>query len=367
MDTTDVDITFDKEGVCNHCRGCQDLVSRFVWTEERTRKELPQLVEQIKKAGRGKEYDCVIGVSGGVDSTFVAYKVAKLGLRALAVHLDNGWDSALAVTNIQRTMDKLGLDLFTEVLDWDEFKDLQLAFLRASTPDSEVPTDHAILAVLLGEARKRGIGYIFFGGNVATESILPPSWSQGGRDWMYIDAVHKQYGTTPLRSFPHLSSLESVLLQTGWLGPQWIRLLDRTQYRRSEALKILEVELGWHYYGGKHHESVYTRFFQSYILPTKFNVDKRRAHMSSLINAGEMTREQALDEISEPSCPPDLLQQDKEFVMKKLGLSEKEFSAIMALPPKSIQDYPHFETSRTWRLMSAVYRSAGYMRRLGDR
>ena len=354
MDTTDVEIQFDGDGICNHCHAFAQMAPRFLWSEERSRRELPLLIERIRADGRRREYDCVIGVSGGVDSTYVAYAAAELKLRALPVHLDNGWDSALAVSNIKRTMDRLGFDLFTEVLDWDEFRDLQLAFLKASTPDSEVPTDHAILAVLLHQARQRGIKHIFFGGNFASEGILPKSWSQGGRDWTYIRGVHARFGTGPLRSFPHLSVPESILLQTGVLGPRWLRWLDYIQYNKTQAMDRLKSELGWEYYGGKHHESVYTRFFQSYILPVKFNIDKRKAHLSSLINAGELSRKQALKALEAPICPPEVIHEDREYVKKKFGLSEDEFEAIMALPRRTIRDYPHFENGPAWRFLSAV-------------
>jgi N-acetyl sugar amidotransferase len=354
MDTSDPDILFDENGICNHCHGYDMLVRTEIWDEDTVKKKLPLLIDKIKKSGEGKEYDCIIGVSGGVDSTYVAYKVEQLGLRPLAVHLDNGWDSELAVKNIERVLKKLNIDLYTEVLDWEEFSDLQLAFLKGSTPDVEIPTDHAIEAVMMKVAAKYKIKYVLMGSNVRSEGILPQAWSQGIRDWKYIKGVHKRYGTVPLKTFPHFTLLDFIFERT-FSGRHWINFLNYVQYNKTEAMKILDKELGWVYYGGKHHESIYTRFFQAYILPRKFRADKRRAHLSALVCSNEITRNQALDAIKEPICPPDLLRQDKEFVIKKLGLTEAEFDEIMALPPRTFKDYPAYENTWYLKILRACY------------
>lgn len=340
MDTTDPDIVFDANGVCHHCHAYDAAVRARV----KTPAERDELVAEIKRAGHGKPYDCIIGVSGGVDSTYVAYASRKLlGLRPLAVHLDNGWDSELAVKNIQHVLEKLGIELYTEVLDWDEFRDLQLAFLRASTPDSEIPTDHAIVSVLYQQARRHGIRYILSGCNVRTESHLPPAWSRGHSDWRYIRALQDQFGTRPLRTFPHRNMLDLV-----WDARtvHWIDILNYLAYRKDEALRVLQDELGWQYYGGKHYESIYTRFYQGYILPRKFGFDKRRMHLSSLICSGEITRDEALAEMTKPPYPEDLQASDREYVVKKLGITEAELEQIMRAPPKRFEDYPSYENSR---------------------
>jgi N-acetyl sugar amidotransferase len=316
---------------------------------------LQALVSTIKASGKNKEYDCLIGVSGGVDSTYVAYTVKKLGLRPLAIHMDNGWNSELAVSNIQKTLEKLEITLDTEVLRWEEFRDLQLAFLKASTPDSEIPTDHAIQAVLMQRAQKYGIKHIIMGSNVSSEAVMPSSWSNGIRDWRYIKSVHDQFGKVPLKTFPHFTLLDFILSRTV-RGHKWVSILDIIDYDKARAMETIQNELGWVYYGGKHYESIYTRFFQAYILPQKFGYDKRRAHWSTLVLSGTVTREEALSSMEEPICDPDLLRQDKEFVIKKLGVTAEEFESIMQLPKKSIADYPAYENTAVLKGLRAIYR-----------
>jgi len=357
MDTTDPDIRFDEQGVCNHCHTYDRHVRRYIFTGEIGQRKLDELVSRIKREGRNKKYDCVIGVSGGVDSTFVAYKVKKLGLRPLAVHVDNGWDSELAVRNIELAIERLDIDLYTHVLYWEEFKDLQLAFLKASTPDSEIPTDHAIFSVLRQMAEKVGVKYILTGMNVRTESHLPQGWSQGHWDWRYIQSVHKQFGTVELKTYPHVD----LWTQFRYLLTQeWIDFLNYIDYRKRDALAILEREIGWKYYGGKHYESIYTRFYQGYILPKKFGYDKRRSHLSSLICSGEIRREAALKELEKETYPPELQAEDRSYVIKKLGLTDKEFQAIMNLPRKSYWDYPSYGrlyNSWLYKMLGRMYRA----------
>jgi N-acetyl sugar amidotransferase len=339
MDTSDPEIVFDDAGVCNHCHDYDRLVAQKVLGGEAGRAYLEGLVEKIKRAGRGKSYDCIIGVSGGVDSTYVAYLVKKMGLRPLAVHMDNGWDSELAVKNIEETLKRLGIDFYTEVLDWEEFKDIQVAMLKACTPDSEVPSDHAIAAVLGDMADKLKVKYIISGANVRTESHLPRAWSYGHFDWKYIRSVHKMFGTHRLRSFPHVGLLtyyRRLLTQVR------IDVLNYIDYNKNEAMRILQNELGWRYYGGKHYESIYTRFYQGYILPAKFGFDKRRSHLSSLICSGEITRQAALKELEKPTYPPTMQEEDREYVVKKLGFTDEQFEAIMEAPKKTFWEYPSY-------------------------
>ncbi|MBK7380871.1 MAG: N-acetyl sugar amidotransferase [Ignavibacteriales bacterium] len=250
-------------------------------------KALQSLVKRLKENGNNKKYDCVIGVSGGVDSTYLAYIIKNLGLRPLAVHLDNGWDAELAVSNIQKVLNKLNIELYTHVLDWEEFKALQVAFLKASTPDSEIPTDHAIFAVLREMAAKEGVP-IIAGTNHSSESILPRAWSQGYSDWAYIKQVYKSYGKGRIKTFPHTSLIKKFYYDR-IIRQKTYSVLDFIDYDKEKAKLFLINELGYGITGVSTIESIYTRFFQSYILPTKFGFDKRRAHLSSLIIAKQIT------------------------------------------------------------------------------
>lgn len=344
MDTTDPDIWFDQSGVCSNCHRFDGLHARkFIPPEQRPRR-LEQLLERVRADGKGKDYDCVIGVSGGVDSTYVAYLTRVWNLRPLAVHFDNGWNSELAVSNIEKTLKKLQIDLSTFVVDWPEFRDLQLSFLKASTPDGEVPTDHAIMALLYQTASKFGLKHIVLGVNLASESVMPIKWGYGYGDFKYISAVHRQFGTVPLKTYPRFT-LPALYRYLVWKRIQVVPILDYIDYRKDQALSVLQNELGWVYYGGKHYESIYTRFYQAYVLPEKFKIDKRRAHYSSLIHSEQMTREQALQLLEEPTYPADKLLEDREYVIKKLGL-EDQFDAIMSLPTRTFLDYPNHH--RLW-------------------
>lgn len=362
MDTTDPEIKFDDQGVCNHCHDYDRQLRQRVRTGQAGHRRLESLVRQIKDEGRGKPYDCLVGVSGGVDSTYVAYVAKnKLGLRPLAVHMDNGWDSELAVKNIEETLKRLDIDLYTHVLNWEEFKDLQLAFLKASTPDSEIPSDHAIWAVLGDMAEKLRVRFILSGFNVRTESHLPRAWSQGHFDWKYIYSVHRQFGKGKLESFPHQDWFKYY---KRLLTLQRVDILNYLGYNKNNAIDLLKSELNWKYYGGKHYESIYTRFYQGYILPSKFGYDKRRSHLSSQICSGEITRAFALEEIQRPTYPPSMQEEDREYVSKKLGVSDSEFHAIMNLPKKSYWDYPSYGRVLEGPILKSIYNGlrTGYRR-----
>lgn len=339
MDTTDPNIIFDSNGVCNHCHEYKVAMERSAFHGTEAGEQLSRLVAKIKEDGRKRSYDCVIGLSGGVDSSYVAYKVKELGLRPLAVHLDNGWDSEMAVSNIENICTKLEIDLKTVVLDWGEFSDLQLAFLRASTPDSEIPSDHAIVASNFLTARELGVGHVIFGYNGKTESHLPRAWSQGYFDWRYITAVHREFGTRPLKTFPGMNMLNYYVLRKKVAQHNILQYLN---YSKKDAMVVLEQKLGWRNYGGKHHESIYTRFYQGYILPVKFGFDKRKAHLSSLVCSGETSREAALEELKKDPYPRAAMAADKKYVAKKLGISDGDFDSIMSLPLRSFDDYPSY-------------------------
>lgn len=339
MDTSDPEITFDAAGVCGHCHQYDAESARVVHSGAEGAQRVERLVKRMRAEGRGNSYDCVIGVSGGVDSSYVAWKLKQLGVRPLAVHLDNGWNSELAIGNIEQLVKRLGIDLHTHVLDWQEFRDLQLAFLKASTPDAEVPTDHAIFALLRRTAARLGTRWIVTGVNQRTESHLPREWSQGHLDWRYICSVHRQFGSVPLKTFPALP-----LVRLNWyrLRQRWVDILDNLDYSKADAIAVLERELGWRNYGGKHYESIYTRFFQGWILPRKFGYDKRRAHLSSLICSGQIGRDEALAELANEPYPAALQREDLTYVIKKLGLTPTGFDELMRRSPKRYADYPSY-------------------------
>ena len=339
MDTSDPEIIFDNVGVCNHCHYYTKLVKTRTFSDAERPAKLNALVGKIKADGKGKAYDCIIGVSGGVDSTYVAYLVKKeLGLRPLAVHFDNGWNSELSVMNIENIIKKLEIDLFTHVVDWEEFKDIQLSFLKASTPDGEIPTDHAINAILFKLATKYNIKHILNGVNVATEAILPLKWGYGYYDFRYIKNVQSLFGQQKIKTLPHFNLVQLfyyLIVKKIKIVP----LLDYIHYDKSEAMKLIERELGWRYYGGKHYESIYTRFFQGYILPKKFNIDKRKAHLSNQICSKQITREYAIEKMTHPTYSAELQAEDREYAVKKFNITDREFETIMQSPPKTFLDY----------------------------
>lgn len=343
MDTTDPDITFDEEGVSSHALMYDRVMAPIVtksFAGERSG-ELASLVEEIKKAGEGKPYDCIVGVSGGVDSTYLIYKAVQLGLRPLAVHFDSGWNSELAVSNIENIVTKLGLDLYTDVVDWREMRDLQLSFFKASVPNCDIPTDHAFAQVAFSQAKKYGIKYILSGSNLASESILPQSWGYNSSDSRHVKGIQKRFGTVKLKTYPLLGLWKRHFWYETFLGIKTVAPLNYMPYIYKDAKAIITEELGWRDYGGKHYESVFTRYFQGYYLPMKFGFDKRLAHLSSLVLSGQITRDEALEQMESGNYPEDLRKQDHEFIAKKLGVSTAELEEIYARPPVDHMEYPN--------------------------
>ena len=339
-DTADPDIQFDDDGICNHCQRYDDLCSSRVFTGQDGQDRLADLVGRIKHTGRNQEYDCIIGVSGGVDSTYLAYLAKNLGLRPLAIHFDNGWNSNLAVKNIEKVLTRLEIDLYTYVIDWHEFKSLQLAFLHASVPDGEIPTDHAIDSLLWIEASKRKIKYILSGMNFATESLSVPSWAYGHSDWKYIKAINKKFSKNKLKNFPHYTFV-SLFYYNFIKNIRIVSILNYITYDKNKAMKTLNEELDWEYYGGKHYESIYTRFFQGYILPKKFGIDKRVGHLSDLINSGQINRDEARKLLEEPIYPEKYFREDYNYVLKKFDLTEDEFEDILNAEARTFRDFPN--------------------------
>ncbi|MFA5067306.1 MAG: N-acetyl sugar amidotransferase [Candidatus Izemoplasmatales bacterium] len=355
MDTSDPDIFFDEAGVCNHCYDYQQRIKDKKYLSKKEPGAIDRLVQQIKGEGKRKKYDCIVGVSGGVDSTYTMYKVKQLGLRPLAVHLDNGWDSELAVDNVKKFLKQLDIDLHTLVLDWEEFKALQLAFLKASTPDSEIPSDHAIVASLYRAADEYGIRFILSGHNTATEGGGVAAWSQGHYDWGYIKGIYKLFTGKNLKKFPHIG-VRNFIKWAVFQRIKFIPILDYFEYDKKVAIATIEKKLGWRNYGSKHYESIYTRFYQGYILVKKFGYDKKRLHLSALIWSGQLTREEAEKQMGEIDYPLAQLNQDREFVIKKLGISSEEFKLIMNLPKKTFWDYLSYKKIfGRWKWFMNIY------------
>ena len=353
MDTTDPTITFDAQGVCSHCHRAEELLAAVRFEEAESQRRLEGITRRIKDRANGREYDSIIGLSGGVDSSYTAYVAHKLGLRPLAVHFDNGWNSEIAVSNIKNIVKHLGFDLVTYVINWEEFRDIQRAFFRASVVDIEMITDHAIMAVMFGLARKHHIHFILSGSNNATEHCMPKAWIWSKQDLRNLKAIHARFGELPLKTFPTLSTLKHLVWRRMFF--EYVPLLNNLNYHKLEAMGIMQQEIGWRDYGGKHFESVFTKFYQAYILPVKFNIDKRKPHLSALIRNDEINREEALAQLELGPYDPAELARDKEFVIKKLGFSESEFDAMMREKPVPHSAYPS-DRGRVRRLMGLYLR-----------
>lgn len=361
MDATDPNITFDNDGVCSHCHFFDERVTQYWFPDERGEERLQRMIAEVREYGKGKPYDSIIGLSGGVDSSYLAVKVGEWGLRPLAVHVDAGWNSELAVKNIEQIIGKVGLDLITHVVDWEDMRELQLAFLRSNLANQDVPQDHAFFAALYHYATKNNIKYVISGSNYATESILPQSWGYDAMDATHLRAVHKRFGTRKLRSFPIVGFFDYHIYYPRIKRMTVLSPLNYIKYRKEDAIEYLEKNYGWRYYGGKHYESRWTRFFQAYYLPTKFGYDKRKAHLASLIVAGEITRDEGLRQLELPLYTENELAEDKAFVAKKLGLTVAELDDLVAQPTRHFTEFPHQKQKLEFYLWarSAYYRTFG--------
>lgn len=339
MDTiADPNITFDKQGISNYWFDYQELAKKILIHGEAGKQKWLDTITLLKKEGQGKKYDCIIGVSGGVDSTYVAYIVKEAKLRPLVVHFDNGWNSEIAVQNINKIIDYLDADLYTLVIDWEEFRDLQRAYIKAGVIDIEALTDHAIIGTLYRLAAKHQVKYVISGSNIETEGVLPNAWIFPKMDSINIKDIHAQFGKVKLKTFPFFSVLKKqYYLKFKKLN--FISPINFAPYNKEKVKAIISEEIGWQDYGGKHHESVFTKFYQNYILPTKFKVDKRKAHLSNLICSGQLTKAEALKELELPLYDPTELVQDKEYVVKKLGFTIEEFDQLMQEQPRSHYEF----------------------------
>ncbi len=341
MDTTDSKIVFDDHGVCDHCNTFKNVTLPSWDTDAGGDAKLASLVEAIKQDGRDKDFDCIIGMSGGIDSSYLTYIAKeKMGLRPLVFHVDAGWNSQIAVNNIERLIDGLGLDLFTEVIDWPEMRDLQLAFFKSGVPHIDTPQDHAFFATMYKFATQHKVKYILTGANLSTECIRNPI------EWMYYQSdsrqlldIHRRFGTRPLKTFP----VTSILWHKVWLpyfkGIKVVRPLNMVPYIKAEARQLLMDRFGWQPYPQKHFESRFTKFYESYWLPKRFGYDVRRVQYSSLIVTGQMTREEAIELLKRPSYDEATIGHEIEFVANKLGITVDELNSYMDLPRKTYMDY----------------------------
>jgi N-acetyl sugar amidotransferase len=338
MDTTDLNITFNEQGVCNHCIEYERDAKFALLPEKEAQVKLKEILDTIKKSGKGKKYDSILGISGGTDSSYLTYLAKEFGLRPLIVHFDNGWNSELAVQNIENIVSRCGYDLYTFVMDWEEFKDLQRSYFKASVLDLEVPTDHMIFGALYKIARKHNIKYVLSGNNYVTETVLPKSWYYNKFDFTNIRSIHKKFGTVKLKKLPKLGFWHYTYYQL-FCKMKLVLPLNYINYNKKEAQLLLKDKFDWRDYGGKHYESIFTRFYQGYILPTKFNIDKRKAHLSTLICSGQISRQEALEELNINTYSKEMQMSDKEYVAKKLGFTLNEFEEVLNLPNRKHEEY----------------------------
>lgn len=341
MDTSDSMITFDDHGVCDHCVGFYKDIQPNWRTDAAARSAFQTTIDQIKKEGIGKDFDCIMGISGGIDSSYLTHLAREeFGLRPLVFHVDAGWNSQEAVNNIEKLVDRLGLDLYTEVIDWEEMKDLQLAFFKAGVPHLDTPQDHAFFATMYNFAAKYKIKHILTGANYSTESVKNPlEWHYHASDLRQLKDIHSQFGEKPLKKFPLANVLRYKVYYRYIKGVRVVKPLDHVPYIKQDAIKLLTEKYGWQNYPQKHFESRFTKFYEAYWQPVRFGIDKRRVQFSSLILSGQIEREQALDQLNKPAYDEATIERDFEYVATKLSISVEELRSYLTAPLKSYKDY----------------------------
>lgn len=345
MDTTDRQIKFDSQGVCDHCLGFQKDVVPHWYPNEKGKQLFREQVQKIKAAGKGKPFDCLMGMSGGLDSSYLLHlAVTEFDLRPLVFHVDGGWNTDLAVHNIQVLVDNLGLDLYTEVINWEEMKDFQLAFFKSGVPHIDIPQDHAFIATLYHFAQKHGIKYILNGGNFSTECVRnPKDWLYYGTDMAQLQDIHNKFGTIPLKTYPFSSVLFHKFYLRYIRGVRVVKPLNYLPYTKEIAIRTLSEKYGWSSYPQKHFESRFTKFYEGYWLPTRFGYDTRRVQFSSLILTGQMTRTEALEKLAQPAYDMNSIEEDFEYIATKLGIGVEELRSYHEMPLRSYKDYKNSE------------------------
>ena len=341
MDTTDTKITFNNEGVCDHCQTFYADIKPKWDTGEKGNNKLTRIVDQIKKEGKNRDFDCIMGMSGGIDSSYLLYMMKeKYDLRPLVFHVDAGWNSQIAVNNIERLVDGLGLDLYTEVIDWEEMKDLQLSYFKSGVSHIDSPQDHSFFATMYKFASKHKIKTILTGGNYSTECIRNPlEWMYYQSDSIQLRDIHRQFGTIPLNNFPITNILWHKIYLPYFKRIKTIRPLDYIPYIKEDAMNLLIDKFGYQEYPQKHFESRFTRFYEGYWLPKRFGYDTRKVQYSSLIVTNQMTRDEALNKLKELSYDKDSIKNDFEYVSNKLSISVDELQSYMDMPKKTYKDY----------------------------
>lgn len=361
MDTTDTDIAFDAEGICNHCHQFDCETSRRWFPTNDGKKKIESIFNKIREERKHYEYDCILGLSGGLDSSYLALLMKEYELRPLVVHVDAGWNSELAVHNIEKVVKYCGYDLHTQVMNWPEVRDLQLAYLKAGFANQDVVQDHAYFASLYHFAVENKINYVISGGNVATEAVFPESWHHSAMDAINLKAVHKRFGSIPLKDYKVISFLQYYLYYPFIKKMKAIRPLDYLPYSKEVALAELQEKVGYKPYERKHGESRFTKFFQNHYLPEKFDMDKRIPHLSSMILTGLITREKALQELERPLYDPQELREDKHYISKKLGITTEQLDEYIMSPGRDYSECPNWDSRYAFmkRIQSLISKILG--------
>lgn len=346
MDTTDPEIEFDSNGRCNHCRLMESTRGVSWFSDNSGLGHIEAMREQLRSARSSSGFDCILGLSGGVDSSFVAMKLHEWGIRPLVVHVDAGWNSELSVMNIKRVLDYCGWELHTDVVNWEAMRSLQLAFMRSGVANQDVPQDHAFFSSLYHFATTNKIRHVISGGNDATEGILPESWGHSAMDARNLKAIWKRFGDGNMDGYPTISFGEYYLYYPQIRRMTTIRPLNMIPYDKAAAVIQLQDVIGWRPYDRKHGESLFTKFFQNYYLPTRYGYDKRRAHLSSMIVSGQIDRNEAIRQLAEPLYEPDELERDIDYVTRKLRIDRAEFDRLMEAPRTSATSFPNWDGRR---------------------